>query len=156
MAKDLIEIKGFSDLQRRLERMADTTQARRAIIPVLKSAARPTLVVAKQLAPVGDRVHRRYSGGAVVGTYYPGNLSKSLGILTVKDRKNASIIVAIRAGKKRKYDGYYGHMVEEGTVNMPAQPFMGPAFRRTKGKVSKDAEQRVVKVIQNQLNKMGL
>lgn len=156
MAKDLIQIDGFRDLQRKLERLGQTAPVRRALIPVLKSVARPTLAAAKQGAPIGTRVHHRYSGGSIAATYYPGNLRKSLGILTVKDRKNAAIIVAIRAGKKRKYDGYYGAFVEEGTVNMPAQPFMGPAFRKTKGKVTKDGERRAAIVIQKQINKLGL
>lgn len=156
MAKDLIDIEGFTDLQRQLERLGDTTQVRRATLPVLKSAARPTLAAAKQLAPVGTRIRNRYSGGKVAATLYPGNLRKSLGILTVKDRKNAAVIVAPRAGKKRKYDGYYAHMVEGGTTNMPAQPFMGPAFRKTKGKVTKEMERKVSLVIQKQIFKLGL
>lgn len=32
-------------------------------------------------------------------------------------------------------DGYYGHMVEFGTVKMAAQPFLRPAFDSTKGQV---------------------
>lgn len=34
-------------------------------------------------------------------------------------------------------DGFYGHMVEFGTINMPAQPFMRPAFDRTRSAVQK-------------------
>tara|TARA_R110001592_G_scaffold68626_1_gene210246 strand:+ start:5035 stop:5499 length:465 start_codon:yes stop_codon:yes gene_type:complete len=154
MGRQLIEIEGFEKLQKSIERAAETGQARRLLIPVLKSAARPTLAAAKQLAPVGTRIRSRTSGGKKVATYYPGNLRKSLGILTVKDKANASIIVAIRSGSRRKYDGYYGHMVEHGTVNSPAQPFMGPAFNKTKGMVSKKAERGTLKVIQRQLNKI--
>lgn len=156
MGKDLVQIEGFKDLQQMLAKVGDTRTLRRLTIPVLKAAARPTLAAAKSMAPVGTRFRTRRSAGKPAATYAPGNLKRSLGILTVKDRKNAAIVVAVRAGKNRKNDGYYGHMVEGGTVNMPAQPFMGPAFRKTRGQVSKSAERKVERVIQTQIHKAGL
>jgi HK97 gp10 family phage protein len=155
MGKEVIVIQGFESLARKLAAGMDIKKSRKALIPVLKNAARPTLMAAKRLAPVGTRIRSRKSGGKVVATYKPGNLSKSIGFLTVKDRVNASIIIAIRSGKNRKYDGYYGLMVEKGTVNTPAQPFMGPAFSMTKKQAAGKAEIGVLKVIQKQLNSLG-
>ncbi|AHE52635.1 HK97-gp10 family putative phage morphogenesis protein [Sphingomonas sanxanigenens] len=45
--------------------------------------------------------------------------------------------VTIYIGPQRgsKPDGFYGHMVEWGTVKMAAQPFMRPAFDSTRGQV---------------------
>lgn len=155
-SRDIVQIDGFRELQRKLEKLGETRQTRRLLIPVLKSAARPTLKAAKREAPVSQAPHHRYSNGKIVATYEPGNLRKSLGVITVKDRKNASIIVAPRAGAKRKFDGYYAHMVHEGTVNQPANPFMERAFAQTKGQVSNDAARRTAKVVQRQINQLSL
>lgn len=46
-------------------------------------------------------------------------------------------------------DGFYGHMVEFGTVKMAAQPFMRPAFDSTEGQV----RSRIASELQMQVSK---
>jgi HK97 gp10 family phage protein len=45
-------------------------------------------------------------------------------------------------------DGFYGHMIEFGTVNAPAYPFMRPAFDMAQGA----ALNAVTTVLRGQLN----
>ena len=40
------------------------------------------------------------------------------------------VVFSVSPQKGGKNDGYYGHMVEFGTKNMTAQPFMRPSFEK--------------------------
>lgn len=44
-----------------------------------------------------------------------GNLHKSIGIIRGSKRFAPALIVAVKMGRKRKYDGYYGYFLEKGT-----------------------------------------
>jgi len=57
-----------------------------------------------------------------------GNLRKSLGITKRKSKSRTEIRFSISPRKGGKNDGFYGHMIEFGTSNMSARPFMRPAF----------------------------
>lgn len=149
------EITGFAELQRKLEKLGDARTGRRLMLPVLRQVAEPTVKAARSLAPKSQAPHHRYSNGKIIATYQPGNLSKSIGKIVGRDKNNAVLYVGPRAGKNRKYDGFYGNFVEAGTVHMPAQPFMGPAYAQTKGMVTKNAEQKVARKIQQQINKLS-
>ena len=49
----------------------------------------------------------------------------------VEDRGHG--VVAVVAGDT---DVYYGHIVENGSVNAPAQPFLTPAYEAEKGNIA--------------------
>src|SRR5690606_39080251 len=106
-------------------------------------------------APMGKKIHKRYSGGKVIKTYSPGNLKKSIGIRNDRNRETPTVYVAPLIGKKRKYDGYYAHMVHGGTRHMKSNPFMDRAFSSTKGQVTSEAEKKVAEQIQKQINKLS-
>ncbi len=149
----LEEIEGFDKLQRELKR-ADDKVKRRELLKLIRSTTRPTIQAARSRAPISSEPHERYSGGQVVRTYDPGNLRRSIGNITSKSRQYPSILVGPRAGAKKKNDGFYGHFVEFGTVNQPAQPFMKPAYESTGQGASRTLADKVAKKIEKILTKL--
>lgn len=106
---------------------------------------------AKAKVPVSTKPHKRYNTkGKVVATYYPGNLKRSIGIVSFKEKKGKITFVGPRLYKKDSYgdfkgnkiDGWYGHFMEYGTAQgQRAQPYMRPAYDETKETVKKKLEQ---------------
>lgn len=147
------DIQGFDELQRRLKRAPDKVK-RRELLKIIRVQTRPTIQAARQRAPISSEPHSRYSGGVEVRTYDPGNLRRSIGNITSKNRKYPNILVGPKAGAKKKYDGFYGHFVEFGTVNMPAQPFMRPAYESTGQGVGDGTADKVARKIEKILQKL--
>ena len=155
-SRSIYEIQGFSELQRKIALLPDRVK-KREILRILRVAAKPTAAAARIQAPVGDRPHRRYSkrSGAILAEYLPGNLRKSIGNITGRRgraRVNPVLYVGPRS-KGRKYDGYYGGMVHDGTRFQTANPFMKRAYNQTRGLVTKAAETKVAKAIQRQIDR---
>ena len=113
---------------------------------------------AEAAAPKGRKTHRRYSTakvnksmrapkgmGAVVATYSPGNLARSMQVLKLRRTKSAVIVGAnlTKGSAKGNYsgmrtDGYYLHMVEGGTRNWPGgRPFFMATWARVRPRVEK-------------------
>lgn len=158
MSRTLYEIEGFRALQGKIKVLPDKVK-KREMLKILRQVSKPTVAAARATAPIGKKVHKRYSrkNGAVLGVYSPGNLKKSIGNITGRKgsaRKNAVIYVGPRS-KGRKYDGYYGAMVHGGTKSQSKNPYMDRAFSKTKGLVTRDAEVKVAAAIQKQINKLS-
>ncbi len=154
----LYRITGFKELEAKIKRLP-TKVKKREMLKLLRIIAKPTVAAARQQAPVGKRPHKRYSrkDGAVIGSYLPGNLRKSIGNITGRrgfGRKNAVIYVGPRS-KGRKNDGYYGAMVEGGTIFQGANPYMDRAYNITKATVTRDAEVKTARLIQRQIDKLS-
>jgi len=160
MSKQIVEIEGFKELQAKIKQLPDKLK-KREMLKIMRAGARPTIIAARNAAPVGDKPHSRYSRrtGEVLATYQPGNLKKSINHITGRrglGRENAVLYVGPRS-KGKKYDGYYGHFVHEGTANRDAapNPFMEKAYRSTRGQVTSDLQRRVAKALQRQINKLS-
>lgn len=111
---------------------------------ILEDSAVPMVDAMQQGAPIGTKIHIRYSKqrssrakkgeGVRVAKYYPGNLRGAFRILQL--RRTKDVIVGAKLAKsgtkgtfgKNRFDGYYLHMVEYGTIYTPAQPFVRPAI----------------------------
>ncbi|MEK4199098.1 MULTISPECIES: HK97-gp10 family putative phage morphogenesis protein [unclassified Cytobacillus] len=65
-----------------------------------------------------------------------GNLSRNI---LVSDINNDEIFVHVDNQGK----AYYGHMLEFGTSKMSAQPFMGPAFNRSKMSINNAMAEKI-------------
>ena len=177
MSKPLIEVQGFDKLQAKVKQFANDKQKKQAILPVLRAVASGTVKVAKNEAPVSKRKHV-ISGSRTKKIITPGNLKKSIGVIAGKRGKakeNPTVYVGPRA--KGSFDGFYGAWVEKGhnvyragfkrkrkksasngsgvTKRTKAVPFMQRAYQQTKGQVTSDAEKRVAKVIQRQIDKLS-
>lgn len=126
----------------------------------MRKAAKPLIQAAQTKAPVlrGRRkVTVTLKDGSNV-TYYPGNLK--LSIKEIALRKSSSVFVGPKITKRRKagdeygksrskVDAYYAAMVEYGTRNMSARPYMRPAFESSKGAMMQIAQQEVKKLMDN-------
>lgn len=121
MAKSFVDINMLGDKQlvKDLAKF-DQKNQRRIARAALKKGAAPTLDLARQLVPV-DR----------------GKLKAALAIKPARGKRNR-IGVEINTGTREQLEiepddkFYYPSVVEYGSRNMPAKPFMRPAFDRTK------------------------
>jgi HK97 gp10 family phage protein len=126
----------------------------------LRKASKPLIAAARAKAPVMKSRRKATvtlkSGERV--TYYPGNLQLSIKEISFS-KARAAVFVGPKITKRRKggdeygktsgkVDAYYAAMVEYGTRNMPAKPYMRPAFESSKGEVMRIAEAEVKKLLQ--------
>ena len=158
MNKSLVDIKGFSELERLIKKLPDKV-TKREMHKILGQVANPTLKAAKGKAPKSKKAHLQKRKGQSFGTYIsPGNLQKSLGKIKGKrglGQENAVLYIGARAGKRRKNDGWYGRFVAKGTVKQSANPFTEKAYNQTKGMVTADAEVKVTRYIQKQIERLS-
>lgn len=127
--------KQVSEAIKVLDKFAGGLEAERK--KMLEYAAQPLVTELQRRAPIGSRIHTSYksrkSGGGQQGRYYPGNLRKSFRVLDL--RKSAAVIVGAKLTKGGRgnfglgrFNAYYLHWVEFGTVHMAARPFVRPSW----------------------------
>jgi len=117
---------------------------------LLRFSAKPLVKAAQNKAPLDT-----------------GVLSASLGPVSLRRARTASLIVGPRAKGKFKVvkneptnrSGWYGSFVEFGTVHQKAQPFMRPAWDQTEDVVTKrfmDNAKRRLELTVKRLEKKGV
>ena len=163
-------------VNKKLERLLDefSTKERKKI---LRRAARPMRKAARLGIKDADKPVKRYSTpkvlkglrapkgkGKVVAIYHPGNLRRSIKILSFRRAKTA-VFVGPKLGKQgasqfgkpgQKVDGYYAHIYEFGSVNYRGRAPMRKAFAKTKNNVRALIEEGVDKKIREYKKKTGL
>lgn len=156
MSKSLVEIQGFAELQRQLKQLGNDKIKKREMLKVLGQVANPTVKAARGQAPISKRSHVQ-SGKRSRRVIQPGNLKKSIGKITGRRGlgKNNAVIYVGPKSKGRKNDGWYGKFVQHGTVRQSANPFMKRAYQQTKGGVTADAEIKVMRYIQKQIDRLS-
>ena len=130
---------------------------------ILEDSAVPMVDAMQAGAPVGTKIHIRYpkrrgarakrGEGTRVAKYYPGNLKGAFRVLDLK--RTRDVIVGAKLAKsgtkgtfgKARFDAYYLHMVEYGTRNMAAKPFVRP------GMIT--GAPRVIKRMQTNMNRFA-
>ena len=155
MAKQLIEIKGFKELQSKIKRLPDKVK-RREVLKILGQVANPTVKAARAQAPQSKKPHVQ-AGKRTYKVIEPGNLKKSIGKIRGK-RGSAKVNAVLYVGPKskgRKNDGFYGAFVHGGTKLQAPNKFMDRAYGQTKGLVTKDAEVKIEKYIQKQVKRLS-
>lgn len=112
---------------------------------ILEYAAIPMVDAMQRGAPTGKvQIHFRYpkrrgarahrGEGQRIARYYAGNLKKSFRVLDLKRTKGVIVGAKLAKGGSKgtfgvgRFDAYYLHWVEYGTVNMAARPFVRPAI----------------------------
>ena len=71
-------------------------------------------------------------------------------------RKSANPMITVSPRSTRRADGFYlRQFVIPGTKKINANPFIGKAYEQTKGGVTADAEKRVAKYIQKQIDRLS-
>jgi hypothetical protein len=172
-----IQVTGFDELKKLIIQLSNPKDKRREMLLVLRQVAKPTLLQARISVPVSRKKHT-----ARRKTIEPGNLKKSLGLITSRS-ENPTILVGPRA--KGSFDGWYGHMVHGGhniyrnpgkikngrkksvlsrvtnkrvgttAGRVEGNPFLTTAYERTKTTVTADAEKKMAKYIQGRINKLS-
>ncbi len=146
LRKDLIRT------TKKLEKLLKVYESKE-VKKILRKSAAPLRKAARSNIDDASKEVKRYSGGKVVAIYNPGNLRRSIKILTFR-RSKFAVFVGPQVGKagSKEYgrpgqpvDGFYAHMVEFGTVNSRANPYMRPAFSKTKGRIIQIATQQIRK-----------
>lgn len=79
-----------------------------------------------------------------------GKLKENIIIQKVED---SEIVTEVKVGPSR--DGFYGAMVEYGTKNMKAQPYMRPAFDENEERVEKIVAEKIREGIEKAVMKIG-
>ena len=125
---------------------------------ILRQAAKPLIQAARNNIGDSDEPHYRYKtskassnfkapkgSGNVIAVYHPGNLRKSIRVLTF--RKSSDIFVGPKLAKRgsgghykgNTVDGYYAAFMEFGTRHMA-----GSAYMRRAVPVATTAVQRII------------
>lgn len=143
MANNPILLNSAAAVVRDLQRFGAVMDADRR--KILEYAAVPLVAAMQQRAPVGDKVHKRYSGGKAVATYHPGNLRRSLQVLHKLKRTERLFVGARKDGKRgtfgrARFDPYYGGWVNRGTSRTRARPFIEPAVAAASQQVRRRIE----------------
>ncbi|EJU13994.1 hypothetical protein LH128_05830 [Sphingomonas sp. LH128] len=115
-----IRIEGTEEIKRNLQQLMRATN-RNIVQEALIAGAELVAEEARRLVPVDT-----------------GNLRDSIGISTETKGMNfarvqlkkgdQAVFVGPMQGKGLQHDGFYGHMIEFGTMHARPQPFMAPAF----------------------------
>lgn len=170
MSKSLVEIQGFKELQTKLKKLGNDKDKRKEVLKILRQVANPTKNAAKQLAPKHNkrivvrgkyyiRKYRRVGKTVVQWRYTTGFAEKSIGIKTLRRANNPMLVVRprdIAIGGKKKYGGWYvRQMLIRGTKYIKANPFLDKAYQQTKGLVTADAERKVARYMQKQINRLS-
>lgn len=119
---------GGRRVARKFERLSDVAQ-KRVARPAVKKAMVPVNKTAKKLVAVESKT-----------------LKKSIAIGKVKTYKSSGAVVVLvgpKSGFERNIDGEtrkpvkYAHLVEFGTINTRARPFLRPALKNNKAEVER-------------------
>lgn len=142
-----VSVSGIEEVKRALARFSSDMQDR-VIDKGLDYAAAEVAKIERSEAPKSSKVHYQYYGGKKV-TINPGNLQKSIArIAGIKGSKSKKVrVVGPRAGKRSKYDGWYGRFVAKGTRHSRANAYHERAAERAKGLVRDIIVDSVAKAI---------
>lgn len=128
MARFRVEATGYRELEVKLNRLTNSVPEHLQK-QVLHDAAKIVADEARRLVPI-DSGNLRDSI-TVSETAFGGAFKMNMAL------ESAGLKVFIGPSTGGSPDGFYGHMVEFGTVHMTAQPFMRPAFDHTRAEVQK-------------------
>jgi HK97 gp10 family phage protein len=151
MAKSNLQFKGFADVQKILDALPKALGPKTVQEALLKGS-KPLVKQTKANASHAD---------------HSGNLSKSIGAIKGKGgQKGAGIYVGPRRGRGKNAKGHHAHFVEYGVAprivdnpkkgfykkgtklgDMPAQPFLRPAWEQTNGQVKADIAKALREVL---------
>ncbi|MFY4844578.1 HK97-gp10 family putative phage morphogenesis protein [Aliarcobacter butzleri] len=78
------------------------------------------------------------------------NLAKS--IVSIQQKaESGQIKFSVTPSRSGKYDGWYAHFIEFGTVKMSAKPFMRPAMEQTQDESLNAAKEYIAKRIPEEI-----
>ena len=162
-----IEVKGFEDLNKKLKQLDDKVK-RNEVLKIIRRLAEPIVKAYAAELPVGTRDKKR-SGYPTV--YPKGTLSKSVKVDIVPASKSkGNPAIAIRPGKKGKWDGYYRFMVTKkgamtakeikkgdsrAGINTVTEEAKNRAWKSTEGKTTQAAVDKTAAYVQKQIDRLS-
>ena len=161
-----VVVRGDAELEKILRELPDRLSYN-ALKAAMKKVAKPLVTSMKSLAPKSRKAvfitaHRDFRKGALMTRlkyHKPGELRRSIGIVMGKKKSGRAPYMWIgpRFGKKATgaNDGWYFHFLEYGTVRQPPQPFIRPAYDRTKRKIETGMDREVKELIDDYVMKHG-
>jgi hypothetical protein len=139
VAKQLVEITGFKELQDKIKTLSNDKDKRRPILAILRKSAKSTIDAARQLAPKRTQ-----------------NLAKSIKFQVMRRAVVPMGIVGPRS--IGKYDGWYGRQFVipgyAGKKRVSPNFFMNRALQQTQRQVIGKAIPQTEKFIQKQIDKL--
>ena len=138
-ASSQVQLSGFRELDRKLARMAKALPKQEQE-RILEAGAEIVAEEMRVLVSV-DEGDLKGSIQVTVGrrTFGQFSLARFLGA--------DAITVQVGPTRGGEPDGYHAHFVELGTLNMPAQPFIRPAFDNTEGQATQRIASEVTQAI---------
>jgi hypothetical protein len=119
-----VALQGAKELDAKLKALSGT-MAPKLIRGALGEALKPTLALARASVPEGDRMHRTYKGRLVS----PGFARRSTYISTTVARDGSSVSATIGV----RDEAFYAiQFIEFGFKDVPARPWLVPAFNATR------------------------
>jgi hypothetical protein len=178
MSKLIVDVAGFKELESKIIELSNDRDKKREMLLILRQVAKPTVAVARQVAPKSKKPHLISGKTRSRRIVQPGSLAKSIGDFVGKkggSRINPTVYVGPRV--KGGYDGFYGAWVHDGfniynkgfkrdktrkgandafaKKRIQGNPYMDKAYAQTEGRVTADAEKRTAKFIQRRINKLS-
>lgn len=141
-----VQIKGLRELGARM-RSLSADMAGKVARQATASGASVARKTIKARVPVDTGnlraavVMKRVRGSALTEEY----------VVAVRKGKRRDVTAAKKGEGKLGKDAYYAHMVEFGTVKMPAQPFVRPGFEES----VQPATAAIAKRLKQRLDKVG-
>jgi len=129
-----VTVTGLSELEKRLEQFTDQV-AKNIMSGALRAGAVVIQKEARQRCPVSSEAHwlgkKRGKERVLIA---PGELKRKGIKVRLAPRKSRTVPIEYWVYVSRRY--WYWKFLEFGTVKMPAQPFMRPAFDTLKEKAT--------------------
>jgi len=143
------DIEGGKALERALMNASDKL-TRKVILSGMRKAATPIRKAMKAAVPVDDYDKFIYGKGGVVGKHMAGDLKKSIGNITGKSKKFATLYVGPRVKRGWREKGYIGHWVNFGNstgykVGFSGRRFVQKGYEAGKGKSAQILEGAIAK-----------
>ena len=146
--KTTLQIDGLSDLGKAMSGLTRDIAKKVAFAGVLAGAG-VIKKAAKQNAHVAQKAYEvRLKAGDKPQTIQPGNIGKKLATKRIKGTLTAQYAVFVKNKYKDGFAGRAARLMEFGTVNQPAKPFMRPAFEANKEKAAYAIKDRLAKRIE--------
>ncbi len=120
MAAGRSTMSGVRELDKLLKKLPERV-ARNVVRGAVRKAGKVVETEMRTRAPVGPT----------------GNLKASIGQIGVRQPDKRKVVRTVGALRGGGFKGYHAHLVEFGTVKMPARPFIRPAWDQTQGEALK-------------------
>lgn len=138
---------GLKQLADKLDKL--TKAASDSVRPAAQAGAQVFYEQVRANAPVSKKAHKFYGTHGVYGPYQPGHLRDSIYQVYSKDNSGKDKATYHIAWNHK--EAPYGFMVEFGTSNAPAHPFLRPAYAARVNDAMQAAKDRMLAEVKKAL-----